>query len=140
MFMNLFILASITVAEFILIILVLLFFKRLRKSEEALERLQSNQEEFMDRMLRNANLEQEMVTTFIQRQEHLERLNIAMEERIYMLKKLIKQGEEISHSPYLLREVIMNCRKKGLNIDMIAQKTGMAKDEIELILKKETML
>ena len=138
--MNLLILASITVAELILIILVLLFFKRLRRSEEVLETLQSNQEEFMDRMMRNANLEQEMVTTFIQRQEHLERLNIAMEERIYMLKRIIKQAEEISHSPYLLREIIMNCRKKGHNIDMIAQKTGMARDEIELILKKENMI
>ena len=138
--MNLLILAIITVAELTLIILVFLFFKRLRKSEHALENLQANQEEIMDRMLRNAGLEQEIVATFIQRQERLERLNIAMEERIYVLKRLIKQAEEISHSPYLLREVIMNCRKKGQNIEMIAQKTGMARDEIELILKKEGML
>lgn len=138
--MNLLILISITVAEFVLIILVLLFFKRLRKSEEALENLQSNQDEFMDRMIRNSMLEQEMVATFIQRQEHLESLNIAMEERINMLKKIIRQAEEISNSPYLLREVIMNCRKKGLDIDMITQKTGLARDEIELILRKENML
>jgi len=137
--MNLLILASITIAEFILIVLVLLFFKRLRKSEYALESLQSNQAEILDRMLRNASLEQEIVTTFIQRQEQLERLNIAMEERIYVLKRLIKQAEEISHSPYFLREVIMNCRKKGQTIEMIAQKTGMARDEIELIFKKEGM-
>ncbi len=57
-----------------------------------------------------------------------------------MLKKLLKQAEEISHSPYLLREVIMNSRKKGMNTDMIAHKTGLAKDEIELILKKENLL
>ena len=138
--MNLLILASITIAELILIVLVLLFFKRLRKSEQALEGLQNNQEEIMDRMLRNASLEQEIVATFIQRQERLERLNIAMEERIYALKRLLKQAEEISRSPYLLREVIMACRKKGQNIDVIAQKTGMARDEIELILKKENML
>lgn len=138
--MNMLFLACITVAELFLIILVLLFFKRLRRSEEALENLQNSQEEVLDRMMRNATLEQEMITTFIQRQEQLERLNIAMEERIYMLKRLIKQAEEISHSPYLLREIIMNARKKGQNIDMIAQKTGMARDEIELILKKENML
>ena len=138
--MNLAILASITIAELILIILVLLFFKRLRKSEQALENLQNNQEEVMDRMIRNVSLEQEMVATFIQRQEQLERLNIAMEERIYVLKRLIKQAEEISHSPYLLREIIMSSRKKGHNIDMIAQRTGMARDEIEMILRKENML
>ncbi len=138
--MDLYILIGLTLAEFIIIFLVLLFFKRLRRSEQALEHLQSNQEEFMDRLLRNVQLEQEMVTTFIQRQEQLERLNIAMEERIYYLKNLIKQAEDISHSPYLMREIIMNSKKKGLPLDMIAKKTGMAKDEIEIILKKENLL
>ncbi len=138
--MNWLILISITVAEFFLIFLVLLFFKRLKRSESALENLQQNQEEVMDRLLRNVTLEQEMVATFIQRQEQLERLNLAMEERIYMLKRLLKQAEEISHSPYLLREVIMNARKKGQSLESIAQKTGLAKDEIELILKKENLL
>lgn len=138
--MNLLILALITVAELVLIFLVLLFFKRLRKSEQVLLAMQNNQDELMDRMVRNANLEQELVATFVQRQSELERLNIAMEERIFMLKKLLKQAEEISHSPYLLREVILNSRKKGMNSAMIAQKTGLAKDEIELILKKENLL
>lgn len=138
--MNLLILALITLAEFVLIVLVLVFFKRLRKSEQVLLAMQNNQDEIMDRMVRNANLEQELVATFIERQAELERLNIAMEERIFMLRKLLKQAEEISHSPYLLREVILSSRKKGMNIDMIAQKTGLAKDEIELILKKENLI
>ncbi len=138
--MDIYILIGITVAEFVLIILVLLFFKRLRRSEEALEQLQNNQEEFMDRLYRNVQLEQEMVTTFIQRQEQLERLNIAMEERIYHLDRLLKQADDISHSPYLLREIIMSAKKKGHSMEMIAKKTGMAKDEIELILKKEAMI
>lgn len=138
--MNLLILASITVAELFLIILVLFFFRRLRKSEQVMLVMQNNQDELMERMVRNANLEQELVATFMQRQAELERLNVAMEERIFMLKKLLKQAEEISHSPYLLREVIMNSRKKGMNTDMIAHKTGLARDEIELILKKENLL
>lgn len=138
--MNLLILALITLAEFVLIILVLVFFKRLRKSEQVLLAMQNNQDEIMDRMVRNANLEQELVATFVERQAELERLNIAMEERIFMLRKLLKQAEEISHSPYLLREVILSSRKKGMNIEMIAQKTGLAKDEIELILKKENLI
>lgn len=138
--MNLLILALITLAEFVLIVLVLVFFKRLRKSEQVLLAMQNNQDEIMDRMVRNANLEQELVATFVERQAELERLNIAMEERIFMLRKLLKQAEEISHSPYLLREVILSSRKKGMNIEMIAQKTGLAKDEIELILKKENLI
>ncbi len=138
--MDFYILIGLTFAELIIIFLVLLFFRRLKRSEEALEHLQRNQEEFMDRLHRNVQLEQEMVTTFIQRQEQLERLNIAMEERIYHLKNLIKQAEEISHSPYLLREIILSSKKKGLSLDMIAKKTNMAKDEIEIILKKENLL
>lgn len=138
--MDLFVFAVLTAAELVLIVLVLIFFKRLRKSEQVLLAMQNNQDELMDRMVRNANLEQELVATFVQRQAELERLNIAMEERIFMLKKLLKQAEEISRSPYLLREVILNSRKKGMNSDMIAQKTGLAKDEIELILKKENLL
>ncbi len=138
--MDLLVFAVLTAAELVLIVLVLVFFKRLRKSEQVLLAMQNNQDELMDRMVRNANLEQELVATFVQRQAELERLNIAMEERIFMLKKLLKQAEEISRSPYLLREVILNSRKKGMNSDMIAQKTGLAKDEIELILKKENLL
>ncbi len=130
--MNLLILAAITIAELFLIVLVLFFFRRLRKSEQVMLAMQNNQDELMERMVRNANLEQELVATFMQRQAELERLNVAMEE--------LKQAEEISHSPYLLREVIMNSRKKGMNTDMIAHKTGLAKDEIELILKKENLL
>ncbi len=138
--MNLVILSAITLAEFALIILVLVFFKRLKKSEQILMGMQNNQNELMERMVRNANLEQELVATFMQRQSELERLNIAMEERIYMLKRLIKQADEISRSPYLLREIILSSKKKGMTNEMIAQKTGMAKDEIELILKKENLV
>lgn len=50
--------------------------------------MQNNQDELMERMVRNANLEQELVATFMQRQAELERLNVAMEERIFMLKKI----------------------------------------------------
>ncbi len=138
--MNLVILSAITLAEFALIILVLVFFKRLKKSEQVLMGMQNNQDELMERMVRNANLEQELVATFMQRQTELERLNIAMEERIFMLKRLIKQADEISRSPYLLREIILSSKKKGMTNEMIAQKTGMAKDEIELILKKENLV
>ncbi len=138
--MNLVILSAITLAEFALIILVLVFFKRLKKSEQLLLGMQNNQDELMDRMVRNANLEQELVATFMQRQTELERLNMAMEERIFMLKRLIKQADEISRSPYLLREIIISSKKKGMTNEMIAQKTGMAKDEIELILKKENLV
>ena len=80
--MNTFFLLAVTAAELLLLILVLLFFMRLRRSEQILSALQANQDDLLDRMLRNAELEQEMVATFSQRQEQLAQLNARMEERI----------------------------------------------------------
>ncbi len=65
--MNLLILAAITIAELFLIVLVLFFFRRLRKSEQVMLAMQNNQDELMERMVRNANLEQELVATFMRR-------------------------------------------------------------------------
>ena len=135
--MNTFFLLAVTAAELLLLILVLLFFMRLRRSEQILSALQANQDDLLDRMLRNAELEQEMVATFSQRQEQLAQLNARMEERIASLRRLLEQAEGITRSPHFLREVILNCRRKGPSVEDIARKTGLARDEIELILARE---
>ena len=135
--MNTFFLLAVTAAELLLLILVLLFFMRLRRSEQILSALQANQDDLLDRMLRNAELEQEMVATFSQRQEQLAQLNARMEERIASLRRLLEQAEGITRSPHFLREVILNCRRKGQYVEDIARKTGLARDEIELILARE---
>ena len=106
--MNTATLVAVTAAELALIILVLLFFIRLRRSEQMLSALQSNQDDLMERMLRNAELEQEMVASFAQRQQELTLLNRAMEDRILNLRKLLDQAEGITRSPHFLREVILN--------------------------------
>lgn len=137
--MNTAALVAVTVAELALIILVLLFFVRLRRSEQMLSSLQSNQDDLMERMLRNAELEQEMVASFAQRQQELVQLNRVMEERILSLRKLLEQAEGITRSPHFLREIILNCRRKGQSVDEIVRRTGLARDEIELILAKEAM-
>ncbi len=135
--MNTALLFALTVAELALMALVLFFFLRLRRSEQILAAMQANQDDLMDRMLRNAELEQEMVATFAQRQEQLAQLNGAMEHRVQTLRKLLDQAEGISRSPHFLREVILNCRRKGQSVEQIAKNTGLARDEIELILAKE---
>ena len=137
--MNTATLVAVTAAELALIILVLLFFIRLRRSEQMLSALQSNQDALMERMLRNAELEQEMVASFAQRQQELTLLNRAMEDRILNLRKLLDQAEGITRSPHFLREVILNCRRKGQSVDEIVRRTGLARDEIELILAREAM-
>lgn len=137
--MNTAAIVAVTAAELALIILVLLFFIRLRRSEQMLSALQSNQDDLMERMLRNAELEQEMVASFAQRQQELVHLNRVMEERILRLRKLIEQAEGITRSPHFLREVILNCNRKGQGVDEIVRRTGLARDEIELILAREAM-
>ena len=135
--MNTFFLLAVTAAELLLLILVLLFFMRLRRSEQILSALQANQDDLLDRMLRNAELEQEMVATFSQRQEQLAQLNARMEERIASLRRLLEQAEGITRSPHFLRGVILDCRRKGQFGEDIARKTCLARDEIELILARE---
>ncbi len=125
----------ITIAELVLIGLVCSFFIRLKKSETVIQRLQENQEDLLDRVYRNAALEQELVATFSQRQGELAKLIPQVEDRILTLQKLVKQAEGITRSPQFLREVIQNARKKGQSIDQIARNTGLSKDEVELILK-----
>ena len=102
--MNTTALVAVTLAELALVFLVLLFFVRLRRSEQMLSTLQANQDDLMDRMLRNAELEQEMVASFAQRQQELTQLNRVMEERIASLRKLLEQAEGITCSPHFLRD------------------------------------
>ena len=135
--MNALFLFLLTAAELALIALVFLFFLRLRRSEQILSALQANQDDLLERMLRNTALEQEMVATFAQRQEQMAQLNDRMEERIAVLRRLLEQAEGISRSPHFLREVILNCRRKGQSVEEIARTTGLARDEIELILNKK---
>jgi len=125
-----------TLAECVMIILVLLFFSRLKRSEALIFRLQSNQEDMLERMYRNAALEQELVESFAQRQEQLHMLNKKLEDRAATLQRLLEQAEGITRSPHFLREVILNNNRKGLSPAQIAQKTGLSEDEVELILNQ----
>ncbi len=133
--MSLLFLILLTCAELVLIGLVVSFFSRLKKSEMLINKLQENQEHLLERVYRNAALEQELVATFSQRQEALTSLLPRLEDRISTIQKLITQAEGISRSPHFLREVIANARKKGLTIDQITTKTGLSRDEVELIVK-----
>ncbi len=133
--MSLFFIVLLTIAEIVLIVLVFLFFLRLKKSEQVVQKLQENQDLLLERVYRNAALEQELVATFAQRQEQLSQLIPRVEERIATLQKLLSQAEGITRSPQFLREVIANAKKKGMSVQQIATKTGLSKDEIELIIK-----
>ena len=126
-----------TLAEIVLVFFVLLFFARLKRSEALISRMQANHEKILDRMSRNAELEQNLVASFSQRQEQLRNLNQSLEERAASLQRLIEQAESIGRSPHFLREIILNGRRKGWSISQIARQTGLAEDEVALILNRD---
>jgi hypothetical protein len=129
--------ALFTLAEMALLGGVLFFFVRLRRSENLLTRLQANQEKLLLHLHQNAQLEQELMATFTQRQAELRTLDQRLEDRAETLRRLLEQAEGIVRSPQFLRELILNGRKKGLNAQKIALSAGLSVDEVELILAQE---
>ena len=123
-------------AEVLVLLAVLLFFMRLRRSEGLMNTLQANQESLLQRLQLNAQLEHELVATFAQRQAELRNLDEKLEERSQELRRLLEQAEGIARSPRFLREVILNCRSKGLDAARTARRTGLSVDEVELILSR----
>lgn len=134
MALPLWIIAIVTAVESLLVALIFLFFLRLRRSETMLSELQANQESMLDRLRQNTALEQELVDSFVKRQEQLILLNEQIEERITILKRLMEQAEGICRSPQFLREIILNGRKKGQSAAQIARSAGLTVDEVEIIL------
>ncbi len=134
MTISLWIILLVSAVELALLGVLLAFFLRLRRSEALLNRLQANQDQLLDRLRQNAELEQELVATFAQRQEQLRHLDQRLEERAETLRRLLEQAEGISRSPQFLREVILNGHRKGHSLEQIARSTGLSVDEVELIL------
>ena len=128
MTISLWIILLVSAVELALLGVLLAFFLRLRRSEALLNRLQANQNQLLDRLRQNAELEQELVATFAQRQEQLRHLDQRLGRR------LLEQAEGISRSPQFLREVILNGHRKGHSLEQIARSTGLSVDEVELIL------
>lgn len=125
-----------TGSELLLLILVVGFFARLRRSEDMLSALQGNQAELMGKLQRSAQVEQELIDSFEDRQRELVRLEDKLAARARELGKLLKQAEEISRSPDFLRQVVLNGLKKGQSARELAKATGLTQDEVELIISQ----
>lgn len=132
--MNIAILIILSLAEIGLFFLLISFFMRLKKSENLLTRLRDGQDSLLDKLQANAELERELMGSFITRQNELTALNSKLEERETELKKLLDQAEAVSRSPVFLREVILQGHKKGRTAPQLAKSTGLSLDEVELIL------
>jgi len=123
-----------TVCELLLLLLVVLFFSRLRRSEDLLAKLQKNQDALLKNLDFNARLEHELVSSFQSRQAELAVLDQKLEERRAELERLVKKAEEYTRSPDFVRQIILNGARRGQSSQALAKATGLALDEVELIL------
>ena len=123
-----------TVSEIVLLAVVIIFFLRLKKSEALLSGLQTKQEEFIKRLQFNTQLENELVSTFEQRQQELVSINNEIEKRSADLKKLVDLANEYCKSPQFMREVILNGHRAGKSTAQLAKSTGLGIEEVELII------
>jgi len=127
-----------TVSELALLLLVVLFFSRLRRSEDLLSKLQKNQDSLLKKLDFNAKLEQELVGSFHRRQADLAELDQQLEERSKQLEKLVRKAEEITRSPEFLRQIILNGTRRGQSPQALAKATGLSLDEVQLILAQKS--
>jgi hypothetical protein len=131
-------LLALTVTELALLFVVIVFYLRLRKSESLIARMQTKQEEFLNKLRANAQLEQELVDSFERRQDELTRLDGQLTERVVILNKLLKQADEYARSPQFLRQVIISGNRQGKSPKELAKTTGLSVDEVELIIDQNT--
>lgn len=129
-------LAVLTLFELALLVLVVRFFSRLRKSEELLSNLREQQGSLLKKLTDNAELERDLVNSFARRQRELAALNEAMEERRRELEKLLKKAEEFTRSPAFMRQMILSGKKRGQSNAALAKATGLSVEEVELILSQ----
>ena len=127
-------LLALTVTELVLLFVVIAFYLRLRKSEALIARLQTKQEEFLNKLRANAQLEQELVDSFESRQSELARLDTLLSDRVIALNKLLKQADEFAKSPQFLRQVIITGHRQGKSVKELSRATGLSADEVELII------
>lgn len=125
---------ALSVTEVMLLGVVIFFFMRLKQSEAILSQLQSKQDDLLNKLRFNAQLEQELVSTFQQRQAELIDLDAKIEERAKDLRRIIKQAEQYSRSPQFLREVILTGWRSGKSTAELARTAGLTVDEVELII------
>lgn len=127
-------LVVLTLAEVGLLALVALFYFRLRRSESLINLLQQRHEDLMAKLHFNAEFEQELVSSFEQRQRELENLNEEIGRRVNELEDLLARAEKATPKPDARRQAILDGRRRGLTVKALAQSLGLTIDEVELVL------
>jgi uncharacterized protein HemX len=122
--------------ELLLLILVIVFFIRLKKSEKSMNHLVEKHSQMLQKLRFNAELEQELLSSFETRQQELVEIDKKLKARAEELQKLIKQAESMSRSPDLMRQIILEGRRQGKTPQAIARSTGLSVEEVELIMEQ----
>lgn len=133
------ILIGASAVELIFLLILFWFFSRLKRSESLLNELQANQERLLAKLDINAQLEQELMESFDDRQHELMQLDSQLEERIQELKRLLSEAKGVTRSPGLLREIITSGFKAGRSKTELAKSTNLSIDEVSLILSKNNL-
>ncbi len=123
--------------EIILLGTVIYIFYRLRKSEDLLFSLRQSQKSLVDKLTFSEQMEKELIKSFEDRQRELLSLDVKLEKKIKELKHLLKQLEEYSNSPKILKEIIIKGHKQGESVESLSLRTGLSIEEIEWILEQE---
>ncbi len=134
-----FVLLLLTLVELVIFVLLFTFFRRLRRSEELLTRLQISQQVILDKIEMNTALENDLMRSFSERQIQLKMLDASLSARVVELEKLLEQAEQVSRSPQFLRELIISGNRKGKSPEALAKHTGLSVDEVELILEQSNI-
>lgn len=123
-----------TAVEILLLVLAIIFFLRLKKSEALVRTLQERQQDFLTQLDLNAALEKEIISSFEARQKELIRLEEQLQHRAKEMQRLLEQAETFTQSPQFLRQTIHHGIKRGQSIAVLAKATGLSVDEVELIV------
>lgn len=126
-----------TLIEVVLLIGVVLFFFRLKRSERLVRELNQNQQDMLEKLSLNAKLEQELVESFTQRQKELAGLDKKLQERAEKLTGLLQEADSLTRSPELLRRTILNGHRHGRPVRDLARSTGLSEEEVKLIIEGE---
>lgn len=128
------IILGVSLLEVALLVGVVAFFIRLRRSEQLLAKLQQNQGEFLKRIEKSTELEKQLLENFADRQAELLHLEAQLTDREKQLRDLLRQTESLSQSPGFLRQIILSGHRKGKSPKELAQATGLSAEEVEIIL------
>ncbi len=130
------ILIGVSGLEIALLATVAILFIRVKRSEAGLLRMREKQEALLDNLKRNAELEQELVNSFAQRQEELARLDAKLQDKVKELRRLLDHAENMATSPQLVKNVILSGQARGDSVAALAHKTGLSEEEVEWVIEQ----